>query len=800
MSFLNLLTLAKNEYKTGHLNKAYELTSQLVHSFILSEDFSTKSKQTLLNYLDAITLHQSLLTLQNQPKAYLSYENYVEELITRLYGTDRNFYYALHAFDICETMATHGFLTEAKYYKSTALSLLQRKYGNIPYLTFAEAVFDAKISFFYEDYYDCIHNATIANDLWYPIENEQISLPYCPDPEAAFYATLRLGIANVLLMCNAYGKINNPKNSIELLELLLSQQIFDHYQTISAEITLTELYLIDGRTEDALPLYEKYKNSDFSTYPGLAAALSSIAHILEKENSDFAHTLSNTSYCYSKNMFEISRYNYALGLVSKGDYKKALTEFQAAGKNGYSMQLAILALENRTSEIATLKPTVNDYFYRQIAQIVSHYQEELAYNHLARLQYHLDLTLGAYCHNELPVTDAYDFLLNTKYIALEASFLIKEDKERSLYSASQVMQQLNEHTLLLEYTLVRTLTTVSYGVFVMSPNNIYYISLGNADTIDTLIQNWLQTLQQSAMAMGTEAALLSGNFQDLNRKLRKTLYLPIKAFIPNDADILIAPAGTLVNFPFSQLPVSAAKKMEDTHSIRYLNTGKELLCKSIASMSATNISSALVIGNPTSPSFANLPLAEQETDMVSYFLQADTCKNENATLPNVLQALSASPDILHMAAHGIYHAPKVTAEEVNWNALYHAMTHSGIVLADDALLSCAHISALNLSGTKLAVLSCCHSGNAAYLGTEGAYGLRRAFMLAGCKALIVNLWQVDDTASFLWMKAFYETLTITGASLSEAYEAAVSAVKNYETAGVHLYDHPYYHAGFILIS
>lgn len=801
MSFFNLLTLAKNEYSAGHINKAFELTQTLVHSYIHGQDFSTKSKQLLFYYLDAITLHQSLLTLQNQPQAYLSYEIYIEDLIIRIYGTDRDFYYALHAFDICETMASHSFLIEAKHYKEIAISLLQKKYGNIPYLTFIEAVFDAKIAFFYEDYYDCIQYATHANNLWYSRENEQISLPYCPNPEAAFYATLRLGITNILLMCNAYGKINNPKGSIELLETLLPQQIFDYYQTMSAEITLTELYLIDGHTENARPLYEKYKNSNFSTYPGLAAALSSIAHILEKEKSDFSKTLSNISYCYSKNMFEISHYNYALGLTSKGNYEKALTEFQSAGKIGYSMQLFLLSQENRTSEIQALKSTVNDYFYRQIKQIISHYNEELAYNHLARLQYHLDLTLGAYCHKELSSLEAYEFLLNTKYIALETSFLIKEHKERPFYAATQVMELLNEHTLLLEYTRVRTLAGACYGVFLISKHTISYVFLGNTDTIDSLIENWLQNLQTSALATGKEATLLYSKFQDLNTKLRKLLFLPIKEFIPNDTDLLIAPAGAMVNFPFSQLPVSASLKLGDTHSICYLNTGKELLHKTDCLFHNTTIATpALVVGNPTVSSYVNLPLAEQEADMVSYFLQTNTYKNESATLSNILQALTTAPDILHIAAHGIYHTPKATNDEVNWDALYHAMTRSGIVLTDDALLSCAHISTFNLTNTRLTVLSCCHSGNAAYLGTEGAYGLRRAFFLAGCRALIVNLWQVDDTASFLWMKVFYEVLTITGASLSEAHKAAVSFVKNYETDGVHPYEHPFYWAGFVLIS
>lgn len=801
MTLSNRLLMAKTAYHSGNLTQALKMTSEILALHVDKEAFKNADQAALLEILDAVTLHQSLLTLNNRPHEYLSHEPLVKELTILIFGADADFYYAIHAFDSCEAMAIHSFITEAKSYKNTALALLRAKYGTCDYIDFMEAICSAQIAFYMEDYYTCIDATTTANALWYPTVDGQVSIPDCPNEVAAFRIIERAGIHNLLLRCNAYGKINHPKESIALLENLLAQQVFDPEQTVSAEITLAELYLIAGDKTSALPLYEKYKKTRFTEQPGLTAALCSMAYILEKAPSDFTQKLGTASYCYSKNMFTISRYNHGLALASAGNYEEALEHFHAAGSSGYSMRLALFAQQGNYTKITDLQPEVTQYFYRQIEQIIGHYDEALAYNHLSRLQYHIDLTLGAYCLGNLSVEKAYDFLLNTKYIALETSYLLKTDTERTLYSTSDVMQTLHANTLLLEYTTIRTVDAVFYGVFVVSSEQVCFVKLGETSYIDQLLQEWYHLLQVSVSATGTEAEMIRANQQDIDTKLKKALYLPIKAMLPADGKLLIAPAGSMVNFPFAELSISATRVLGDNYTITYLNTGKELLCRHTSITSFTvDTCNALVVGNPQFSQLPNLTFAETEADMVAHFLHTVAYKKSDANLSNVLEALATSPDIVHFATHGIYTAPDNSLKDIDWDALYHTMTESGIVLSNDTLLSCAHLSTLDLHNTKLAVLSCCHSGQATYLGTEGAYGLRRALTLAGCDTILLSLWQVDDTVAFLFIKAFYEALAVTGASASEAFSYAHDVLKNYETDDVRPYDNPYYRAGFILVS
>jgi CHAT domain-containing protein len=90
---------------------------------------------------------------------------------------------------------------------------------------------------------------------------------------------------------------------------------------------------------------------------------------------------------------------------------------------------------------------------------------------------------------------------------------------------------------------------------------------------------------------------------------------------------------------------------------------------------------------------------------------------------------------------------------------------------EDGIATAYEISHLNLSNTKLVVLSACETGLGDIKGSEGVYGLQRAFKMAGADYLLVSLWQVPDKETVEFMDLFYQSW-LSGKTIHEAFAKA----------------------------
>jgi CHAT domain-containing protein len=130
-----------------------------------------------------------------------------------------------------------------------------------------------------------------------------------------------------------------------------------------------------------------------------------------------------------------------------------------------------------------------------------------------------------------------------------------------------------------------------------------------------------------------------------------------------------------------------------------------------------------------------------------------------------------------------------------------SLLRSGLALAganhgksgeDDGVLTALEAAYLNLSGTKLVVLSACNTGVGEVKNGEGVQGLRRALVLAGSESQVMSLWPISDEATKDLMIRYYMALR-GGEGRSEGLRQVQLRILH----GPKDRRHPYYWAAFI---
>ena len=181
--------------------------------------------------------------------------------------------------------------------------------------------------------------------------------------------------------------------------------------------------------------------------------------------------------------------------------------------------------------------------------------------------------------------------------------------------------------------------------------------------------------------------------------------------------------------------------------------------------------------------------------------------NFNVTLTEGLKATEESfksltgknsPAVLHIATHGFFFPdPKnnkkddkmrgPTVFKLSDNPLIrsglamaganNAWKGKGVTGVEDGILTSYEVSGMYLPNTKLAILSACETGLGDIQGSEGVYGLQRAFKTAGVENLVMSLWKVPDQESSEFMQEFYKNI-FAKQTISTAFYNAQKIMKN----------------------
>lgn len=335
----------------------------------------------------------------------------------------------------------------------------------------------------------------------------------------------------------------------------------------------------------------------------------------------------------------------------------------------------------------------------------------------------------------------------------------------------------------------------------------------------------------------------------LGKELYQLVWAPLLPYLKGRNKISYSPSGKLFNIAFHALPVDSVTLVSDKFELHQYTSIRQIAFRSLNNMSqkpisislfgdpdfssdksviskqrnnttSTNISATLLndIRGAGSNEWPRLygtaeevkkikQLFDQNKTTASLFMQAD------ATEENLKSLNSKATQIIHIATHGFFlQLPDKNKRQTgfaNQNAYSLAddpLLRSGLILAggnnawngklpsngtEDGILTAYEISQIDLSKTELVVLSACETALGDVKGSEGVFGLQRAFKLAGVDKMIVSLWQVPDKETAELMTSFYG-YWLNGKSIYQAFRQA--------QADMRLKYPPFYWAAFVLIE
>jgi CHAT domain-containing protein/Tfp pilus assembly protein PilF len=385
--------------------------------------------------------------------------------------------------------------------------------------------------------------------------------------------------------------------------------------------------------------------------------------------------------------------------------------------------------------------------------------------------------------------------------------------------------------------------------------NIEMIDLGEAEPIDNLISAFRQRVMDEAENYKRGLGIIRSTVryvtsENVGEQLRKSIFDTLLKSIGGHKRLMISPDSDLTRLPFEVLPANDGGRLIDEYKISYLTAGRDVM--RFEFKSNLNSRRPLVAADPdfdldtnvmrteaaassgrrsrdlnrdAMGAFARLPGTRVEGEKIAAMLDAELWTADSALDARLKRC--QSPRILHLATHGFFlEDQKRNPNEESFGPgsmglsdsgmerlvgvrFENPMLRSGLALAgvntwlkkaelleeaEDGLLTAEDVSGLDLLDTELVVLSACDTGLGEVRVGEGVFGLRRAFVLAGAKTLVMSLWKVPDEQTRELMEDFYRR--ILGAD-GKPPQSRAYALREAQLAIKDKYPEPFYWGAFI---
>ncbi len=310
---------------------------------------------------------------------------------------------------------------------------------------------------------------------------------------------------------------------------------------------------------------------------------------------------------------------------------------------------------------------------------------------------------------------------------------------------------------------------------------------------------------------------------------------PLEKQFGGASTIFLSPDGVYnqINLESIKLPENDKTYVLDQENIILVNNTKDLFFRKLKDKKVQEAKIAALYGNPkfyldtqpgikideyggqraTDEVISQLPGTELEIKELAEILGEDGWLTQNHMFDEATEGSIKSvnnPRIFHIATHGFFKVESDTsgskdliAREITHNPLMRSgllLKGAGDILntteynfnINDGILTAYEAMNLNLDQTELVVLSACETGLGAVEAGEGVFGLQRAFLVAGAKAVVMSLFKVSDDATQKLMVNFYKRWLKTG----DARRSFVLAKQEIRDE----YKDPIYWAPFVMIG
>ncbi len=331
--------------------------------------------------------------------------------------------------------------------------------------------------------------------------------------------------------------------------------------------------------------------------------------------------------------------------------------------------------------------------------------------------------------------------------------------EQPNLSANSIRKDIPDHVALIEYKVFRDHVIV----WVVTKNGLRAISIPVASQyIDLLISDWLDSLLRPS----------ESKERTLSSTIYNILFRPISNLLLSSTELVVIPDGPITKISFPALYDDLSKRYLVERFSVCVTTSSSLYLQQLKNYPRPDHRrwTAFAISSPISSEQRHIPMplpgAHSEVDyLLRLFPNSQTVSGRDANYRHSFPIREHA--ILHLAGH--------------WDPLSRAYDGT---FQPDSLPVNEHV--------KLVVLSVCNSLDGLFGRDSNGLGIPGELLNSWVPAVLASLWSVDDVATDLLLRHFYEQLR-SGRDGANALRAAQLGLLHGNSKTLRL---PRYWAGF----